>query len=150
MVNVTLHPPGETPGPQQPAPAQAPAPQAPAAPRAVETPSQSVVRAANALTYVTDEQGRQIGWRKLSALDDFDLCEIAGGNASNREWMMRASLAFSVREINGEQIARPATKAQLRALVARLDDAGMVAVGQSVYGPIEDAAADEDLDRAKN
>lgn len=139
MAGVTIHPPGDV--PQQPRPRQAP-----------ETPTQQAVRQANALNYVTDETGRTIGWAKLDALADFDLCEIAAGNAGNQQWMMRATLAYSVREIDGDAVPRPNNKQQLRALVARLGDAGMVAVGQSVFGSGDPAEADmpDETERAKN
>lgn len=129
MANVTLHPPSmaETTPP-------------------VETPTQRVVKAATAMRYVTDELGRTIGWRKLNALEDFDLTEIAGTNAGNQEWMLRATIAFGVREIDGDPVSRPANKSQLRAIVARLDNAGMIAVLTMLNPPADeeaDVAADE-------
>lgn len=137
MPSVTLHPPGAV-----PAETHAPAP---------ETPTQRVVKAANALRYVTDEQGRTIGWRKLNALEDFDLTEIAGANAGNQEWMLRATIAFGVREIDGDPVSRPANKNQLRAMVARLDDAGMSAIlGMFSGGAGGDESEQDEMDRAKN
>lgn len=134
MVGVTLHPPGEG---------------APTVRQPVETPTQQVVKAGNAMLWVDDERGRRIGWRRLSALEDFDLTEIAGANSSNQEWMIRATIAFGVREIDGEVVARPANKNQLRAIVARLDDAGMGAVLSAVMASGE-AAEEANQDRAKN
>src|SRR5687768_8062750 len=99
MANVILHPPGT--------PAEPTLPSAEPA-RPAPKPSSQVM-------YCTDETGRQIGWRKLNALEDFDLTEIAGPtNVANDEWMLRASVAFGVREIDGEPVSRPANKNQLR------------------------------------
>lgn len=111
-----------------------------------------MTRAANVIRYATDVRGRRIGWRRINALEDFDLCEIAGGdNAANEAWMLRATIAYGVREIDGEPISRPTSKMQLRALVHRLDDDGMAAV-LSLLGPQqgEDPAPNAELDRAKN
>lgn len=140
MAQVTLHQPGAEPAPS----AQAPAPAA--------SPSQQAVQTANQIRYVTDSTGRRIGWRRLNALEDFDLTEIAGQNESNTGWMIRATAAFGVREIDGEPVPRPTTKTQLRAMVARLDDAGMNAILDMFREEAEaaDAAAEAEATRAKN
>jgi hypothetical protein len=146
MVNVTLHPPGG-PATTQSAPLAAQA--APSS--AVETPTQRVVQAGNRNLVISDENGRQILWRRLNALEDFDLTEIAGTNATNQEWMMRATIAFGVREIDGDPVARPNNKLQLRALVGRLDNAGMQAILNAVAEEAEaQAAISEEAERAKN
>jgi hypothetical protein len=144
MPSVTVHPPGEIPNAQPAAPAAPPAPASAPQPSA-PAPGKAATR------YVTDANGRQIGWRRLNALEDFDLTEIAGSqNAGNEEWMLRASIAFGVREIDGETVSRPTSKQQLRALVARLDDAGMAAVLALVGEMMSGDAGSEGIDRAKN
>lgn len=140
MPGVTIHPPGDMPQ----ALTQHAAETAPA-PRPAPQPAKPGIR------YATDAQGRQIGWRKLNALEDFDLTEMAGAASGNEEWMLRASLAFGVREIDGEAVSRPTSKNQLRALVARLDDDGMAAVLAIVSDVMKDAGAQSgDVERAKN
>jgi hypothetical protein len=149
MPTVTIHPPGEAHpvfAEAAPPPPPAPAPPLPAASQPTPQP-----RAQRSITYATDAQGRQIGWRKLNALEDFDLTEIAGASSSNEEWMLRASLAYGVREINGEAVSRPMNKTQLRALVARLDDDGMAAVLGVVTAVMSDGGeAPGGVERARN
>lgn len=143
MPQVTLHPPGAAPDAAPSTPTQAPA--APPAGSPPASPSQQVVQAANKTIYVTDALGRRIGWRKLNALEDFDLTEIAGQNETNFGWMVRATAAFGVREIDGEPVPRPTNKTQLRAMVARLDDAGMDAI-LNIFREEAEAKAQAEID----
>lgn len=133
-MSVTIHPPGEVPQGQ-------PGPQ-PSKHQTVETPTQSVVNAANEMRYVTDAQGRRIGWRKLNALEDFDLVEIAGDNNNNANWMFRASIAFSIREIDGEAVSRPLKKDHIRAMISRLGTDGMSAITEQILAEMPRDEAD--------
>lgn len=122
--------------------------------------SQRIVNAANALEYVTDERGRRIGWRKLDALEDFDLAELAGAqNVGNAKWMLYAMVAFSVREIDGQMMSRPGSKTDLRARIKLLGSEGLNAILDRLMpaqaaDPAEDEAVEEapvsGRDRAKN
>lgn len=121
-----------------------------AAPRAAQTASQRIIAAANELQYVTDATGRVLGWRKLDALDDFDLAEIAGArNVGNPQWMVFATIAFAVRTIDGKPLARPTTKDQLRARIKLLGAHGIDAVYNQIVPPepvaADPAAVDGDL-----
>ena len=141
MANVTIHPPGHDAFAAQQMP---PAPSVPPQPSAAPVPRQP----GNALQYVRDSTGRTIGWRRLSALDDFELLEVAGGvNADNAQWMAVASLAFVVREIDGDPVSRPSTKAQLKALIARLETPGLQAVANMLSAQAE---AEAGVERAAN
>lgn len=136
MGNVTLHEPGQMP------PGREGVELAPGA-------AQRVTQQANALMRCTDANGREIGWRKMDALEDFDLTEIAGAkNADNNQWMIRATVAMGTREIAGEPVRRPATMAEVRAIIARLGTEGMQAV-LAMLGQ-DDAARPDEGDRAKN
>lgn len=148
-MNVTLHGPGTVP-PASDTPAAPPT--APQALPATQTPSEQVALAANVIRYVTDASGRTIGWRALSALEDFDLSEISGGNSTNQDWMMYATIAFGVRQIDQEQVARPINKNQLRAMVARLGHPGIAAVLTLFPRAAEDVVDPEagEKERAKN
>ncbi len=98
-----------------------------------ESPSQAVVKAGNMSVTVTDDNGRQITVKKLNALDRMRLFEVVGSeNVSNEAYLGYASLAYHVSAIDGEPVPHPGSKAQLEALVQRLDDAGMNAVGAAV------------------
>lgn len=158
MPSVTVHPPGYDPA------ATAQASQVPAAPAPVpaprgESPSQRIVSAANALQYVTDADGRTLGWRKLDALEEFDLSEIAGSaNVTNAKWMLFATLAFCCREIDGQPVSRPSTKDQMRARVKLLGGPGLDALYAALVPQdptVEDGTAEavsepNERDRAKN
>lgn len=112
-------------------------------PEAPDTPSQAIVRAAAAVTTVPDPSGRQIGVRRILPLDRMRLFEVVGpDNSKNEAYLGYASLAFHVSSIDGDPVPRPATKAQLEALVQRLGDDGLTAVGEAVAALYEPPAAD--------
>lgn len=117
-----------------------------------DTPSQEVIRSANATTIVTDAQGRKIGVRRLKTLDRMRLFELVGPeNAMNDRYLGYATLAFSVVSIDGDPVPRPDKKMALEAIVQRLDDDGFNAVAKSFADSIADApTADEVKDQVKN
>lgn len=95
-----------------------------------ETPSQAIVKAASQTAAVTDPRGRSISLRKLNALDRMKLFELVGAdNAKNEQYLGYATLAYMVAAIDGESAPRPTTKLQLEAMVQRLDDDGLEAIG---------------------
>lgn len=115
----------------------------------VESVSAGEIRKATELTYVEDDQGRTLGFRKLRPLEAMDLTEIAGANnATNQAWMLYAMSAFSVFEIDGKRLPRPKNRNELRARVQLLDDAGLSAI-IGVLAPSEETE-DAENDRAKN
>lgn len=113
-----------------------------------ETPSQQIVKAANQPSTVTDAKGRAIGVKKMNPLDRLKLFEVIGGdNSKNEQYVGYAALAFLVTSIDGDPVPRPSNKLQLEALVQRLDDEGMDAVAEHVYGQVaakQDEAASTD------
>ena len=117
-----------------------------------DTPSQSIVKAANVATTVTDTRGRSITVKKMGPLDRLKLFEVIGAdNSRNEQYVGYAALAFLVTAIDGEPVARPNSKLALEALVQRLDDDGMDAVAMHLA---EQIAAREDagdgMDALKN
>ena len=95
-----------------------------------ETPSEAIVKAANQTASVTDARGRVITFRAFNALERIKFFEAVGAeNSKNQEYVGLAALAAVVRSIDGDAIPRPANKAQIEALVGRLDDDGLTAVG---------------------
>ena len=112
----------------------------------VETPSEAVVKAANEIITVADARGRQIGVRKIGALDRMRLFECAGAeNSKNEPYMGYAALAYSVASIDGEPVAKPTKLMHLEALVQRLDDDGLNAVAQHFASLAEDSQDAEAL-----
>lgn len=136
-MSVSIHPEGQPPGNAQPRQQQADPP----------APAQPASRNAS-LFYVTDANGRSIGWKRLNALEDFELVELAGArNAENGQWMAVASIAYSVREIDGEAVGRPTSMMQVKGMIQRLDTVGLQAIANALA---EMAAATESIERAKN
>jgi hypothetical protein len=89
---------------------------------------------------VTDSAGRRIGIRRLSALDKARIFRAIGGDgADNNRYLGMVLAAASVSSIDGEP-QPPATALGLRqieAMIGRLDDHGIQAVGdgmQELYG----------------
>lgn len=98
----------------------------------IETPSQAIVNAANQI-HTVEAAGRTIGVRKMQALDRLKMFEVIGAeNAKNEPYLGYAALAFHVVSIDGDPVSRPATKLQLEALIQRLGDDGMEAVGETL------------------
>ena len=93
-----------------------------------------------------DARGRKIALRKLNALDRMRLSELVGGeNAKNEAYMTYATLAYHVASIDGDAVPKPATKAQLEALVQRLDEDGLAAAVKALPGLYPEAAESEEL-----
>ena len=115
---------------------------------AADTPSQAIVKAASFPQTVTDAQGRALGVRKLGALDRLKMFEVVGpDNARNEAYLGYAALAFHVTSIDGEAVGRPANRMQLEALVQRLGDDGLEAVGSALQSAM---AQETDPDAIKN
>ena len=109
----------------------------------IETPSDEAVKAANQLAHVTDARGRRLGLKRINALDRLHLFECVGAvNAQNEPYMGYAALAYSVREIDGEAVAKPTKLMHLEALVQRLDDDGLNAVAFHFASSAQDAEAE--------
>lgn len=107
-----------------------------------DTPSARLIAAAQAAPDATDDAGRRLGLRRLSALDKLRLYKAAGpALAQNVPWMGVALLAASVTAIDDIPVPMPATEAQIEALVARLGEHGLAAVADALAGP-EDAEAE--------
>ncbi len=116
-----------------------------------ETPSQSIVRAANQPATITDAKNRAIVLKKLTPLDRLKLFEVIGpDNSKNEAYVGYAALAFLVASIDGEAVARPANKIQLEALVQRLDDDGMDAIAAHLAAQAEEQTEAATPDALKN
>jgi hypothetical protein len=98
-----------------------------------QTPSEYVVAAGNQTVVVTDVRGRKITVKKMNALGRMRLFEVVGpDNVQNEAYFGFASLACHVTAIDGDPVIQPTTKNQLEALVQRLDDDGLNAVGKAI------------------
>ena len=94
-----------------------------------ETPSRSIVRAANAEEFIEDSRGRRLGVRKLKVLERLNMLKLIGnGNSDNLLYVSSVSPAFLVTSIDGDPVEKPTTQLQLDALVQRLDEEGLEAI----------------------
>jgi hypothetical protein len=97
------------------------------------SPSERIVVDAAQEIEVRDALGRLLQVRRPGALDRLRLFKAVGpALASNERYVGYAMLAMCVSAVDGVPIPAPANEGQLEALVHRLGDAGMVAVGQGL------------------
>src|SRR5689334_13918959 len=68
---------------------------------------------------VSDSNGRQLAVKKLDALEEFDLCEVAADKSGNSRSVMMMSLYAMVRAIDGEPLAFPRKMAHMRRHIER-------------------------------
>lgn len=126
----------------------APQPQA----NAPQAPSEAVVAQGNRPLVVTDDRGRQIGYRKPSALDRYRLSKMLGGEvATNQEAAGMAMLAFCCTSIDGEAVPTPNSERAIEALMVRLDNDGINAIAMAFaieFGMAE--SSDEEKQAVKN
>lgn len=113
-----------------------------------QTPSERIKAEANRVEYATDAAGRRIGVRKLTFLDMHEITLAMGDDASNQAALQQAMMIASVVEIAGEQLARPATSLEIKALMQRLDFHGLTAVttAMSRFAPLNG----DGIDTVKN
>jgi hypothetical protein len=81
---------------------------------------------------VSDDNGRQIEIKILSALDSMRLTRVAGKDAQNSSWMMYATIAASVVSIDGERLPQPQSVREIEAIVQRLDNTGVMAIAEGL------------------
>lgn len=118
-----------------------------------ETASAQIMRSAKKTASVTDPLGRLIAIRKLSALNKMDLLALVGAeNSKNEQFMNYAAFAYMVTAIDGEAVLPPNSMAELRALVSKLDDDGIEAIGLTAVKEFEIKleTIDEKRDQLKN
>lgn len=104
----------------------------------MQTPSERIVAAANAVVTVTDAEGKRITLRRPGALDRLRLFRALGPYlAGNELYLGMAMLAIAVTEIDGVPILPPQSEGQLEDIIARLGNAGTHAVGEVLNAPPE-------------
>ncbi len=95
---------------------------------------------------VTDSTGRVITLKRPGVLAQYDLVEALGDSARNETYMGMVMPLIFIVAIDGEAIAAPDTKAEIKALIKRLDEAGVAAV---MTGVGENFAVDDRGDAVK-
>ena len=115
----------------------------------IETgPAAQVIAQANAAFVVTDARGREITLKKAGVLAQFRLIEALGDTAKNEVYVRMAMPLLFVADIDGDPVLPMTRKAEVEALIQRLDDEGIAAVHEGVQAhfgqrntPEEDKAA---------
>jgi hypothetical protein len=99
----------------------------------MDTPSERIIAEAGRPLMAADAAGRKLEVRRPGALDRLRLFKALGPALSgNDRYVGYAMLAYCVQAIDGVPVPAAATEAQLEALVARLGDAGLAAVGEAL------------------
>ena len=97
------------------------------------SPSRRLILEAATENDVVDSAGRVLRIRRPGALDRLRLFKAVGpALASNERYVGYAMLAMCVTSIDGVPQPSPANEGQLEALVQRLGDPGMMAIGQEL------------------
>jgi len=109
------------------------------------TASQELVNASKSEATVTDAKGREILLKKPGTLAQFRLVEMMGESAKNVVYMNMVLPLIFVASIDGDAVTK-STKAQIEALIQRLDDEGVEAVVQGVQANW--GSPDPEADRA--
>ncbi|MDO9607376.1 MAG: hypothetical protein Q7J26_02535 [Brevundimonas sp.] len=90
----------------------------------------AVAVASSNSTIIKDSDGRELHIKKLNTLEGAKLTRACGDAASNQPYMIYATLAASVRQIDDTPMQFPKSVEAVESLIGRLDDAGMEAVAR--------------------
>lgn len=110
------------------------------------SPSAELVRQALKDETVRDERGRSLTLRKPGVLAQYRIVEAVGPEAAaNQTYMQMVNPLIYLAEIDGEAVYFPQSKAEVEALIQRLDDDGLAAVFSwymtNIIGPTQSAIA---------
>lgn len=112
-------------------------------------PSEEIVSQANEVTYVVDARGRKIGLKSPTLLAQFRLVELLGESAKNQTFMGMVLPIVMVCEIDGHAVHPPSTRAQLDALISRVDNDGLAAIAAHLGADMTEEPEDDPLDKVK-
>ena len=119
-----------------------------------QTPSQRMIAEANALKYVQDARGRQLGYRRWNALERFRITDVMGERRSrNDQLMLLTEITTSIREIDGSPQGFPSAYSQIEAMVVLVGEEGQTAIMSDWVKEAQGADGEapvSDVDRAKN
>ena len=110
-----------------------------------ETATEHLIKDALKDVVIPDKRGRKIKLVKPSALAQFRLVKVVGGEAAANQIYMNMILPLIfVAEIDGDQVLFPNNERELEALIQRLDEDGITAVALAVQEHWGDANAEAD------
>jgi len=94
-------------------------------------PSDEILRSTNEVATITDDMGRTLTVKRPTALHTLRLFKAAGPElAQNEPWLAIASLACSVQSIDDVPVPMPTNEQQIEAIVQKLGDQGLEAIGR--------------------
>lgn len=114
------------------------------------SPSQQVIAKAVQEVNVTDSRGRVITLKKPGPLAQYRLVEAIGDSAKNEVYMGMILPMIFISKIDGDPVLLPNTKAQVEALIQRLDDEGIDAVMRGVQEHFGKVDPEKDKEALKN
>lgn len=121
-----------------------PAPPAPVV--MAPTPTQRVLQDANRIVYGTDVTGRRLGVIRISAsLRRRVLKAMTAENGEKSGLVVMATLACACVEIDHKPVLFPRTELQIDALIDRLEQEGINAVGEIIAREWPVSADEDDL-----
>lgn len=104
----------------------------------------------NRIEFTTDDGVHIVAIEKMTVLDEMDLSEaLKVEHQSNQVWVTWATMAATIRSINGDVVAMPRSEAEIRAIITRAGDAAMRTL-LGLYTARLQAAMNDIKDRAKN
>lgn len=97
--------------------------------------------------HTTDGDGKRLSFSVLTVLDQARLALIVGRggypeDTQNAVFMQMATVAYAVSEIDGVPVSRPATHAQILAVIGLLGDTGFTAVLDAMRNDLEQDESD--------
>jgi hypothetical protein len=121
---------------QQPRVAPLPAP-IPAGP----TPTQQIVQDANRIEYVTDSLGRVLGVKRINAKHRFRVVKaLSTATGEKPQALFLALIACACCSVDGDQVPFPINEIQVEALISRLEQEGLDAIGECIATKFPDAS----------
>jgi len=114
------------------------------------TPSQEIVAKAATEVDVTDERGRTLTLKKPGLLAQFRITEAMGPEAAeNNAYRAMCMPLLWVVAIDGDRINPPSTKAEIEALIQRVEGDGFVAIQEGI-GKHFSGVSQQSVESAKN
>jgi hypothetical protein len=119
----------------------APAVQHLAAPTQALTPSQRIIEDANRIEYTKDAFGRVLGVMRINAKLRVRVVKaLSAGNGEKPQYLFMAMVACACVSIDGAPVQFPMSEIAVDALIFRLEQEGLDAVGECLAQNFPDAS----------
>ena len=97
----------------------------------MSTPTEQITQNLKEVT-VTDKRGRRITLKKYSYLRETQFIRMLGDAAQNDRYVNGVLPVLYVTSIDDDRVLTPNSQRELDAIISRLDEDGMIAVGQCI------------------